>query len=575
MQMNNMRLTRARNFIIFSACLGVTSSKVVEAQRQPVVMAHGIRSDASTWDVTAPLLHNRYPVSVRRMTTEWKLDYQAQATTLNALFTTLPESTLAIGHSNGGIVLRQAAVNAAPLRGLLTIGSPNQGAPAANNVRQGRMPSVFSPIGQIGNAIYYAFFNPDPEDSYEQDLIWTAVTQASANFNFWEAVFIFMDFNPSYSIWDSMYPGSSYMLGLNSPASVGTQEAEVPIRGAIVTEIGDPQAAAWRLVYSESDAQQWMAVRDGISVSLFWGAVYLQDKYCYQGWDPNCNNSSLLFDLSVALFAVDFRYCRRIQEINVPDNAPAASCGRSDAVVPYSNQGWSDALAFPLIGVSHVQQTQSPAVRAAIDLWIENQAGLSRCGLGPVYDLSLVGLPAALVPSVPQNLTVHALDRCDWITAGADPVTTASSSDQSVVSVVGTGSDFVTLVGHAPGTASIVVTKNGISRTRSVSVASNSFISAQISSSTPSGSLLPGDEVTLSAIVTSGSPVVSYEWRVNGNAPTSFGETYIHYFAGAATITLTVTNAAGQSASASTYVSSDGTSLRARPSNARSANAIP
>jgi hypothetical protein len=71
-----------------------------------------------------------------------------------------------------------------------------------------------------------------------------------------------------------------------------------------------------------------------------------------------------------------------------------------------------------------------------------------------------------------------------------------------------------------------------------------------------------GDEVNLTANVVTGPPVTSFEWRVDGVPVWANSATYSHYFVGPATISVTVTNAANQSASAYAYLSGGGTQLR-------------
>ena len=88
----------------------------VRAQRQPLVLAHGIQSTDSTWNLNKPLLERDFPVQVHKSTTIWTTSQRDQAAVLIAsTFAGLPDSTVGVGHSNGGIVLRQAAMDGAPI----------------------------------------------------------------------------------------------------------------------------------------------------------------------------------------------------------------------------------------------------------------------------------------------------------------------------------------------------------------------------------------------------------------------------------------------------------------------------
>src|SRR5262245_10606606 len=122
-------MTRARSLFI-AGISSVCLSSAAAAQDRPVVFMHGFGAEASDWNATADRLRNLATIEPHIPELPWRSTYEEQARDLQArpeLFT-LPGSTVAVGHSNGGIVAREWSKRHR-FDGIVTIGTPHRGAP--------------------------------------------------------------------------------------------------------------------------------------------------------------------------------------------------------------------------------------------------------------------------------------------------------------------------------------------------------------------------------------------------------------------------------------------------------------
>jgi hypothetical protein len=458
---------------IVVACTLSTVATSAAAQKTAIVMAHGIRSAASTWDSTAAILQRSYPVNVYRQTTTWTNSYESQATTLSEEFAGLSDTTIGVGHSNGGIVLRQARLNGKVMRGLLTVGSPNFGASAADHIRQGTFGDLLAPIVGTGALISYLFANPDASDLSEL-YYWYEVLNIQVLTQAVNLAFNTLDFDPGYSIWNSMHPASAYMVGLNSPSSLSAQAQLVPIRGNIRTRINQPDNAVWRLFADEGAAESWSAAFTIASVTSSLAAFYFTEKYCYGGdysYYAKCDASYQFFDLAFFLGTFEARYCAKMQN-EVGFGPYIDTCNESDGVVPYENQRWGApgfSADYLVVGPSHIQQTSDPLVRARIGQFFSDRNGIAPCQSGPAFTLSVTG-PTSIQTNVSRTLQVTPLDRCGVSTAAATSSVVASSSNPNVLGVSVTGPRTILVSGGAPGTSTLTIRIDGALRTWVVSV---------------------------------------------------------------------------------------------------------
>jgi pimeloyl-ACP methyl ester carboxylesterase len=117
-----------------------------------LVLQHGFFSDGRTWNRMKPWLEKDMVIAnLEAKTTYWPNLYEDQAAELHRDIagTISSEGAILIGHSNGGMISRSLARNPlignerqpagyvapADIRGVITIGTPHWGAPAAKHLR--------------------------------------------------------------------------------------------------------------------------------------------------------------------------------------------------------------------------------------------------------------------------------------------------------------------------------------------------------------------------------------------------------------------------------------------------------
>jgi hypothetical protein len=433
-----------------------------EAFRRPLVMAHGIRSEKETWNVASDALRLALPVAVLRETTIWTSPVSAQATDLEQrLLLGLPDSTLAIAHSGGGLVMRQAAFDNAPMNGLLTIGSPNSGTPASIAVITGAM-------GQLGGRLtfdatgFYQTWTYDPYDfdhSIFEYFYWLSVANVGEQIGtaVTNLLLQVMGFNPAYQVWSDYLPDGLYQQAINSTASLAMQAQNVPARGFVQTAILDPDLALLRLSASESGAADDRAVLYVGAISAAVASIVIATEYCtYPNFSSKCISAGFMGALSYDLGTLLQQYCSLAQTLDEPYTA---DCQPSDGLIPFDRQQWGpDGYATPYYvpGVSHTEQTKNGAVINAMKQFVQVQGSTSPCGAGPVVYFALNSFETNLFIGSTSTVPVAQKDACGGSTSTAVPVQ-ATSSDPSVFSVISTTDAAVTLSANSYGTATITL----------------------------------------------------------------------------------------------------------------------
>jgi hypothetical protein len=443
--------------------------------RRPLVMAHGIRSDQDTWNVARDSLQLALPVAVLRKTTDWTSPVSAQAADLEqTLMLGLPDSTLAIAHSGGGVVMRQAAMDSAPMNGLLTIGSPNFGTPAAIAVLNGSIGRIAGRITLdiAGFAAYWTYNPYDPDANFYEYLYWLLVATGAGELGT-IVTNEFLDnagFNVAYDVWPDYVPTGPYQQSLNSTASLAAQAENVPVRGFVQATINDPDLALPQLAFSEGLSQVFRAVLYVNSIRATLASIVISDYYCtYPINSSRCLASLFMGKLSYDLGTMLQQYCSLAQTLDEPY---AADCQPSDGLIPYDLQQWGPtgyARPYFIAGVAHREETKNGAVINAMKQFIQVQGSTTPCGSGPVVVLDLNSFETNLLIGTTTTVPVVQNDACSRSTSSAEPVQ-ATSSDPSVFSVVSATKAAVTLSAYAIGTASITLHAAGRTVTRTVHV---------------------------------------------------------------------------------------------------------
>src|SRR4029453_492317 len=110
------------------ALFALTTVRPIHAQDVPTGFIHGLASSGATWGGSAHRLQARLSIPPYRPNLIWRSTFESQGDGLQAQLGWLPASTVAVGHSNGGLTPRRGG-RLHPLNGIVTPGPPNKAAP--------------------------------------------------------------------------------------------------------------------------------------------------------------------------------------------------------------------------------------------------------------------------------------------------------------------------------------------------------------------------------------------------------------------------------------------------------------
>jgi pimeloyl-ACP methyl ester carboxylesterase len=347
-----------RRLIQLAAATMVIASQAA-AQATPVVLVHGFRSDSSTWLATADSLTlsgNYTPYANNTITWTDYLATQASTlvTYLNGLG--LGGREIILGHSQGGLVSR-LATRTDTVAGVLTIGSPHQGAPIVD-----AYPSIVAYLGDIDVDFYIAWDNlqdevgcdPDPDVdpicAYVPDALYylsPATTLVMGALTVGE-----LYANTSFHDLADLSPGSGIIASLQDSASL----EHVLTRYSIVVDDNDEGAGPFRLTEDFVAAD-----RDAGDLST-WG-LYLSldglgiETYDDPDTDDNYANHQAAGDALV--WAGGF-----MDDFSDFWNGWVAYGDPNDGAVPTYSQQMPSSTPVPVYGFAHTEETSAYTIIA-------------------------------------------------------------------------------------------------------------------------------------------------------------------------------------------------------------------
>ena len=314
----------------------MTSTRM-QAQDRPVVFLHGFHSDAGGWVATAERLRMRAAITVHTPTVNWRATFADQVNELagprrrSPLF---PASSMAIGHSNGGLVAREWARRGS-LDGVVTIGTPHRGAPMVPNY--GHWVAFNANASWLSSSILTAF-------SRWTDFAWALgyVNEAIGwvlDFSVWSTVFlgVTLGLDQAIPVAGDMLPYSLFLHNLNSTDNVNHERSTLSTRIGIVSIAHNYFWAGPARVIAPDHA-------DGIATALyaaayglmFWGH-YILASADIADFDA-LEQAMSLIALSNHLLAIDPTYCAMVSTMDL------SACMPNDGLVPYTSQEYPQAV---------------------------------------------------------------------------------------------------------------------------------------------------------------------------------------------------------------------------------------
>jgi pimeloyl-ACP methyl ester carboxylesterase len=318
----------------------------VAAQERPAVFVHGLGSSPGTWQGAADRLRGSLNISTYVPGVPWAEHFETQAGSLQAQLSMLPANTIAIGHSNGGIASRQWSAHR-PIGGVITVGSPQQGAPLVNNALAllGFHQSLYTLAGAA-----FASMGAQPNEWWDV-YVYVQAALALAQSTGAQALYKLAGLGvlSQYPVLPQMAVGSGFLAHLNSAANLARESSAIPARVGIAYELdrywlGGP----FRLDGAQSGdlwhARIWASV-----ATLEFAGAYLMTNHSTNGTAMYI--AARLYDVAGYLRFVEPGWCWAVTN--------DGSCWTPhDGVVPVWSQTYPGAHNLYVHGPSHVQETQ-------------------------------------------------------------------------------------------------------------------------------------------------------------------------------------------------------------------------
>jgi pimeloyl-ACP methyl ester carboxylesterase len=360
--MNTNLITRKRPSLAILTLVAALSR--IGAAQTPIVFVHGLNSDGTTWGSTPSVIEGQFFVTPLQPSLSSFHFFQDQAVELRQKIGAQPSSLIAVGHSNGGIVLRLANFEQ-PMQGIVTIGTPHRGAQLATRVMDG---STYLYLLNWGNAVIQA---PIVYIGYEiNDIcgiicgpIYNAVVNvvnASIDALYRIGFLIPNVAGPvarATTVLGQMEPTSPVFDGvLNSGFNLYREDVALRARTAIVSE-------AWygytSMFVGLTPGHEWQNTLWQVFLMAVYDANY-QHYVDYADYgDPNMWEKRLnayLWAIGYnALAEMDYQWCQN--QIGGWDFN--ANVCRSDGIVPSLSQAWPGARRYRVAGggPGHMRET--------------------------------------------------------------------------------------------------------------------------------------------------------------------------------------------------------------------------
>jgi pimeloyl-ACP methyl ester carboxylesterase len=341
----------------------VVAPTVAGAQDRSVLFVHGIWSDRYAWEGAAIRLQNELALSAQGHNTTDTAPYWNQADQLQSLTWNLPANTIAVGHSNGGIISRQLG-RQRPLGGVITVGTPHRGTHLpANGARLAQYHGyLMARAGGLGYwlANQFGWTTQIEEVAYFIDNFLSGAVGALAS-----------RLSTVHSpVLANMGPSSSYRDNLNATVAQETfPKASISVVAADHGVFG--LAAALR----PNQRSSLIAVRASVAATMYVAAAWLDANY------PPYSVQGMMADrfrevLSLGA-TMDNEWC-----LGVTNDFSCSAW--SDGVVPTSSMEYPSPSAVKkgVWGPAHTQQTGHPSTQGVLYELLTEVMGIARRGSG-------------------------------------------------------------------------------------------------------------------------------------------------------------------------------------------------
>jgi hypothetical protein len=339
-----------RALLVLAVCLALRDQAA--AQDRPLVFVHGFRSDGTTWNETTSRLRVQLAITATQPWLPWRAPFTDQAAELESTIHRGSAIPFAVAHSNGGPVIREWS-KVRPLSGLLTLSSPNQGAPIANNA--GAFAAYNANIVTSLLNLNAAFPDPNDPQFWIRHVIQGAMAFAADTVSVAIAALGSAGFDLAAPVFQQERVGSPFMAQLNSSANLAREAAAVPNRVAIATSVTDYHLGGVFRATNPATANQWrVALYAAVGTFDAWAA------HIASSGDPrDITRAQRMLTAAFFLSLHEAMWCQAVSDPTPQAVSLAGSCHPNDTVLPSWTHRILGALSVGKPNMpEHVWQTQ-------------------------------------------------------------------------------------------------------------------------------------------------------------------------------------------------------------------------
>lgn len=383
----------------------VAAATMLAQSPQPLVLVHGFYSDASAWDGTASYFQQNLPVKTYAWTLSWADPLHTQANRLNtfAAQAGLPDTSILIGHSNGGLISRDAS-RAHAYKGIITVGTLHSGAQLAASAYYGGVESLGIGIWVVGtNAAqdyntggdgdtpicdsdtdeYCDWFNVEAVGAALAEAgLGTVITGAST-------AFLADALVNNYGALLDMQPGSAFLNSLNAQANLDREAQALGSRRVGITSHyrGDAMLTWAGVDAGNSEGLSYLTQSVWYTLSYAYDYYRNYDQYDDPDYWWKVGQADDWLYAAAALGSLDESWCALIGAGDL------VNCGDSDGIVPVDAQRYpgDNVTNLDIYGPAHEQEIDSDAFRRTAANYLANTFNVQQPPATPGVSVDIAG----------------------------------------------------------------------------------------------------------------------------------------------------------------------------------------
>jgi len=263
-----------RRTLMAASIIGVcVSASDAAGQARPTVFIHGFAAEALDWAATADRLKARVAIAPHMPKVSWKEKFDSQGRQVESQLSSLATNSIAVGHSNGGVVAREWA-RLRQLGGIVTIGTPHRGVPLLTNL-PGWAAFTGSTRGLV-NEVFTAFW--DTTDWTSILAIVESALLVTSDYSLWSLTNLIsvLGVTTVTPVMPQMTPNSAYLTTLNGSSNLSKEASRAPKRVGIVSVASNFYLAGPARAIAPDQADEIATTMYAASSTLlFWGNYIL------------------------------------------------------------------------------------------------------------------------------------------------------------------------------------------------------------------------------------------------------------------------------------------------------------